>query len=77
MPTFLVAMNPSALKVNASMIERDALVIVDSDSFTQKRFGEGKFTSDNPFMELGLMDVTVMEVLTTMVQEVQGSSGWI
>lgn len=66
----LVAMNPSALKVNAGMIERDALVIVDSDSFTQKDLEKGKFTSDNPFMELGLMDVTVMEVpLTTMVQE--------
>lgn len=66
----LVAMNPSALKVNAGMIERDALVIVDSDSFTQKDLEKGKFTSDNPFMELGLVDVTVMEVpLTTMVQE--------
>lgn len=72
----LVAMNPSALKVNTQRIENDALVIVDRDSFTKKDLEKGKFATEDPFAELGLDNVTVMEVpLTSMVQDSLKDSG--
>lgn len=66
----LVAMNPSALKVNKATVKKDAIIIADDDSFTERDLKKGEFVTDNPFIELGLEDVQVIMVpITSMVKE--------
>lgn len=56
----LVAMNPAALKVNAKALKSDSIVIIDSDSFTEKDLKKALFETDNPFQELQLNSVQVV-----------------
>ncbi|MCI6279182.1 MAG: 2-oxoacid:acceptor oxidoreductase subunit alpha [Bacteroidales bacterium] len=72
----LVAMNPAALKVSKPAIKENAIIIIDDDSFTEKDLAKGMFTTDNPFLELGLEHVEVVPVpLTTMVKDSLKDSG--
>jgi 2-oxoglutarate ferredoxin oxidoreductase subunit alpha len=47
----LVAMNPAALKANASFLKADATVIVDGDSLTADNIAKASFTTDDPISE--------------------------
>ncbi|MBN1463478.1 MAG: 2-oxoacid:acceptor oxidoreductase subunit alpha [Paludibacteraceae bacterium] len=51
-----VVMNPAALKVNATGIKKNGIIIFDVDSFTEKDFEKAGFTSSNPFQELNISD---------------------
>lgn len=63
----LVAMNPAALKVNAKALKPDSIVIIDTDSFTEGDLKKAQFETDNPFVELGLTSVQVVETpITTL-----------
>ncbi|MDR1781095.1 MAG: 2-oxoacid:acceptor oxidoreductase subunit alpha [Tannerella sp.] len=66
----LVAMNPAALKVNAKRLYPDSIVIIDTDSFTQKDLEKAQFATDEPFKELGLTTVQVVAApISTMVRD--------
>lgn len=66
----LVAMNPAALKVNKKNLRRDSLIIIDSDSFAANDLKKADFTTDDPFVELGLTTQQVIAApITTMVKD--------
>lgn len=66
----LVAMNPAAIKANAKFLMPSATIIYDSDSFTDKNFQKAKFTTNDPFNELGLFDYTKIGVpITSLTKE--------
>ncbi len=72
----LVAMNPAALKVNVSQIRRNAIVLIDTDSFTPSDLKKALFETEEPFEELGLTGVEVLAVpITTMVKDSLKDSG--
>ena len=89
----IVAMNAAALKVCAlgskfnqkgatfneqdALFKRDAVVIVDTDSFTDKDLEKALYTTDNPFTELGLPEsVQVIPVaVTNLTKEALKDSG--
>lgn len=72
----LITMNPSALKVNKATIKKNAIIIADDDSFTERDLKKGDFHTDNPFIELGLEEVQVIMVpITSMVKESLKDSG--
>lgn len=65
----LVAMNPSALKVNVKNIKNNATIIYDSSAFDDRGLKKGEFTSQNPFLELGLTQNTIIPVAITEMTE--------
>lgn len=83
----LVAMNAAALKVcalgsrfnqagakweeSSTMIKRNAVIIVDTDSLTSKDLEKALYTTDNPFTELGLPESmqVVPVALTQLTKE--------
>jgi 2-oxoglutarate ferredoxin oxidoreductase subunit alpha len=66
----LVAMNPAALKVNVKNIKKDAIIIIDTDSFQKSDLDKALYTTDDPFKELGLNSVQVVgAAISTMVKE--------
>ena len=66
----LVAMNPAAIKANAKFLMPAATIIYDSDSFTDKNFQKAKFTTNDPFTELGLFDYHKIGVpITSLTKE--------
>mgnify|MGYP002857611281 CR=1 FL=1 len=73
----LVAMNPAALKVNTGNIRPDSVIIIDTDSFTQKDLEKALYQTDNPFTELGLPESQqiVPVALTTLTKESLRDSG--
>lgn len=89
----IVAMNAAALKVCAlgskfnrqgatyneadALFKSNAVVIVDTDSFTDADLKKALYTSDNPFTELGLPEsVQVVPVaLTNLTKEALKDSG--
>lgn len=89
----IVAMNAAALKVctlgskfnqqgakyveEDSMYKKDAVIIVDTDSFTKADLEKALYTTDNPFTELGIPEsVQIVPVsLTTMTKESLKDSG--
>ena len=89
----IVAMNAAALKVCAlgskfnkqgatfneadALFKRDAVVIVDTDSFTDADLKKALYITDNPFTELGLPEtVQVVPVaLTNLTKESLKDSG--
>ena len=50
----LIAMNPAALKKNVSFLSRRGVIIIDSDSFTEKDLEKALFKTKEPFKELGV-----------------------
>ena len=66
----LIAMNPAALKANAVWCKRHATIIVDSDSFDEIGLKKAGFTTEDPFLELGIEDrIIIPAPITTMTVE--------
>ena len=71
----LVAMNPAALKANASFLKADATVIVDGDSLTADNIAKASFATDDPISELNLADRNIIVArITTMTREALADS---
>ena len=60
----LVAMNPAGLKTNISALKKGHVLIVDTDSFTQRNFDKAQYSS-NPLEDGSLADYKVIEVAMT------------
>ena len=72
----LVAMNPSALKVNAHWLKPTATVILDADTFDEKGLKLAAFKTDDPIKELGIDDRTIVYApITTLTKESLKDSG--
>ncbi len=71
----LVAMNPAALKTQYKYCKSQAVIIIDTDSFTKKDLEKAKFALDNPFSELGIKNEVVEAAITTMCKESLKDSG--
>ena len=72
----LVAMNPAALKANAKWCKREATILVDSDAFDENGMNKAGFATDDPFLELGVEDRTIIAVpITKMTIESLRESG--
>ena len=71
----LVAMNPAALKTQYKFCKPQAVIIIDSDSFTKKDLEKAKFHLENPFSELGIKNDVVEAAITTMCKESLKDSG--
>lgn len=72
----LVAMNPAALKANAKWCKRTAMILVDEDSFDEAGMKKAGFTTDNPFVELGVEDrILIVAPITTLTKESLKDSG--
>ena len=72
----LIAMNPSALKVNAQHLKKDSIVIFDSDSFKKRDLDKAKFNSEDPFAELNLNHVQQIGVpITSLTKASLDDSG--
>ena len=71
----LVAMNPAALKTQYKFCKPQAVIIIDSDSFTKRDLEKAKFELENPFSELGIKNEVVEASITTMCKESLKDSG--
>lgn len=66
----LVAMNPAALKVNVNILKPNSIIIIDTDSFQKSDLTKAKFTTDDPFEELGLKGVQLVAApISSLVKE--------
>ena len=69
----IVAMNAAALKVSAQSkhFHEHAIIIVDTDSLTDKDLEKAQYHTDNPFTELGIPETVqiVPVALTTLTKE--------
>ena len=52
----MIAMNPAALKVNATGVKKHGAIIFDTDSFQKQDLEKAGFKTDNPFEELNLSE---------------------
>lgn len=68
----LVAMNPAALKTNAKFLKKGGVLIYDEDTFVKSELDKAKFTTDDPFKELGIADT--MQILPVPISECTKSS---
>ena len=65
----LVAMNPASLKANMRWITKDAIIIVDTDSFIDKNFAKAGY-AENPLLDQSLVGHLVVKApLTTLTRE--------
>jgi 2-oxoglutarate ferredoxin oxidoreductase subunit alpha len=72
----LVAMNPAALKTNAKFLKPASVVIIDTDSFTHKDLEKALFQTNDPFAELGLNSVQIIDApITSLCKESLADSG--
>lgn len=58
----LIAMNPAALKTNVSHIKRDAVVVIDEDTFNAQGLEKAEFKTDDPIAELHLESAQIVAV---------------
>ena len=66
----LIAMNPAAVKANATFMNPGGTIIYDVDSFTQKNLDKANFKTDDPFTECNLVDYAKIAVpITSMTRE--------
>ncbi len=66
----LVAMNPAALKVNRNQVERNSIIIIDSDSFKASDLEKAEITSEDFMTELGLTTQQLFAVpISSMVKK--------
>jgi 2-oxoglutarate ferredoxin oxidoreductase subunit alpha len=63
----LVAMNPAALKQNAKYLKRGGVLIYDADTFVKSELDKAKFTTEDPFTEMGLTNV--MQIVPVPISE--------
>lgn len=71
----LVAMNPAALKTQYKFCKPQAVIIIDTDSFTKRDLEKAQFQLENPFSELGIKNEVVEAAITTMCKESLKDSG--
>lgn len=72
----LVAMNPAALKVNASYLKKGSIVLFDTDSFQKKDLDKALFQTQDPFEELNLDHIQPVGVaITSMTKSSLEGSG--
>ena len=71
----LVAMNPSALKTQIKFCKPQGLIITDSDSFEARDLEKAKFTTNNPFEELGIKQEVLEVPISSMCKESLKDSG--
>lgn len=71
----LIAMNPAALKKNVGALSRRSIIIIDSDSFTEKDLQKALYKTNEPFKELGLSNEVVHAPITSMCQEALNGLG--
>lgn len=72
----LIAMNPAALKANARWCKRHAMILIDEDAFDAAGLKKAGFVTENPFVELGVEDRTLIAApITTMTRESLKDSG--
>ena len=71
----LVAMNPAALKTQYKFCKSQAVIIIDTDSFTKRDLEKAQFQLENPFSELGIKNEVVEASITTMCKECLKDSG--
>ena len=72
----LVAMNPAALKQNVRHLKHGGVIIADVDSFKASDLEKAKFTTDDPFAELGINKENVLLVpVTTLTKAALSDSG--
>ncbi len=72
----LVAMNPAALKVNIKTLKKDSIIIIDTDSFKENDLRKANFSTNDPFKELGLTSVQVIDApISTILKESLADSG--
>lgn len=72
----LVAMNPAALKANAQWCKATGMILVDDDAFDKAGMDKAGFETDNPFVELGVEDRTlIIAPITTLTVESLKDSG--
>lgn len=71
----LVAMNPAALKTQYKFCKPQAVIIIDTDSFTKRDLEKAQFQLENPFSELGIKNEVVEASITTMCKECLKDSG--
>jgi 2-oxoglutarate ferredoxin oxidoreductase subunit alpha len=69
-PDVLVVMNPAALRVNAEFVNKNGVIIFDSDTFTKLGFEKAGFETENPFEELSFSDTIqlIPTPLSTLTQ---------
>ncbi len=66
----LVAMNPAAVKANATFMAPGGTIIFDVDSFSEKNLEKAQFKTNDPFAELNLQDFEKVPVpITSMTKE--------
>lgn len=66
----LVAMNPAALKANATYMNPGGTIIFDADMFGEKHLEKAQFKTNDPFAELKLEDYALMPVpITSLTKE--------
>ncbi len=72
----LVAMNAAALKTQYRYAKRDAVIILDTDSFCEKDLKKAAFTSADYLSEMGIdSDKVISCPMTTLVKEALKDSG--
>ncbi len=71
----LVAMNPAALKTQYKFCKPEAVIIIDTDSFTRKDLDKALITSDDPFEELGIKNEVIAAPISSMCKESLKDSG--
>lgn len=71
----LVAMNPAALKTQYKFCKPEAILIIDSDSFTQKDLDKALFKTADPFQELGIQNEIIQAPISSMCKESLKDSG--
>ena len=71
----LVAMNPAALKTQYKFAKKTACIIIDTDSFKKTDLDKAKFTTDNPFEELGIQQDVVAAPITQIVKDFLADTG--
>lgn len=65
----LVAMNPAALKKNKSRLSPRSVIVIDSDSFTERDLKKAEYATLDPFTELNLKNELIEMPLTSMCLE--------
>lgn len=71
----LVAMNPAALKTNIKFLTPHSVIIIDTDSFTQKDLDKALFTTNDPFAELGIHNQVIDAPISSMCKDSLKDSG--
>jgi 2-oxoglutarate ferredoxin oxidoreductase subunit alpha len=66
----LVAMNPAALNANRRWLQRGAIIIVNSDEFTEKNIQRAGYETNDPFVEDQLQDYMIINApINTLTKE--------